>query len=278
MVWKKNKRLAAQGLPDLAWVPKQRCGWDCTLIAHAYAMRRAIEGGKPDLAAWAARHGLPASAKYLALGEEVAILWHGTSRARAGKIAEHGLFSKGGLWTTSNPTIAHSFTRGRSERFATEGAMVCLVMDRREYEFERDFVVEGNGGIFRFHKGLPAHVVEYVLFHEAVQFFGERAPAAAPWPAAKFKKREGRWTPVQKTPARYDDEHGYSTPREFAELCVRRLLADLEVIGAIEIFAMLYSLITPRDAITHDDVFELIEDVCKPLRKRQKLRTFALKE
>ena len=150
MAWKKNKRVGTQGLPDLVYLPKDRCGWDWTLAALAYAARRRIEGGKPDLAAWAARHGLPPSGRARGYGEDAAILWHGTSRARAEKIAEHGLFSKGGLWTTSDPTIAHGYTRGRSERFAADGAMVCLVMDRRGYAFEQDFVVEGPGTIFRF--------------------------------------------------------------------------------------------------------------------------------
>jgi len=274
MAWKKSRRGFAKDFPDLAYLPRRRSGWDWTLAALGYAARRDIQGGKPDLSAWAARHGLPPSARARDLGEEVAILWHGTSRARADKIAEHGLFSKGGLWTTSDPTIAHSFTRGRSERFATEGAMVCLVMDRRDYAFEHDFVVEGPGNIFRFHRGLPPDVVEYVLFHEEARFFGpRRARRPAPWPSAKFKKREGDWAPAQKAPVRYSDTAAYSTVREFAELCVDRLLAELGELRAVEIFSTLYALIRPWDALTHEDVLALIEEKCAPARRRQKART-----
>jgi len=37
--------MIAAGYPDLAYVPHERCGWDCTLGALALAVRRDIEGG-----------------------------------------------------------------------------------------------------------------------------------------------------------------------------------------------------------------------------------------
>jgi len=276
MAWKKNRAKGLKDFPDLQYVPRDRCGWDTTLSALAYGARREIEGGKPDLAAWAARHGLPPSARARSLGDEVAVLWHGTSRARAEKIAEHGLFSKGGLWTTSDPFIAHSFTRGRSERFAIEGAMVCLVMDRRQYEHERDFAIEGAGKIFRFHRGLPPELVEYVLFHEEARFFGPaRAKQPARWPSAKLKRREGKWAPAQKAPVRYSDAASYSTVREFAELCVDRLLSELGEVAAIEVFSTLYALISPWDALEHAEVFDVIDEKCVARRRRRsKVPTF----
>jgi hypothetical protein len=273
MGWKKRKKPFVKDFPDVAYLPPERTGWDFTLAALAYGARREIECGKPDLGRWAARHGLPPSARASDLGEDAAILWHGTSRARADKIAEHGLFSKGGLWTTSDPRIAHAFTRGRSERFAAEGAMVCLVMDRRVYAAERDFVVEGGGDVFRFHKGLPADVVEYVLVHGEGRFLGPGpASAPAPWPSGKFKKRGGEWVPLQKPPARYSDAASYSTAAEFAGLCLRRLLDELGEVAAVEVFSALYSLIEPWEALTHEDVFDLIEEHCERGRRRGKIQ------
>ena len=84
--------MISEGLHDLQYLPRQRCGWDCTLASLAYAARTVIEGARPDLAAWAARHGVSASARYRELESDALVLWHGTSRERAGKIAEHGLF------------------------------------------------------------------------------------------------------------------------------------------------------------------------------------------
>jgi hypothetical protein len=271
MPWTKNKKLVAEGLRDLAYLPKGRSEWDWTLAALAFAARRIIEARKPSLAEWAARHGLSVSRKWLDLGEEAAVLWHGTSDARADKIADHGLFSKGGLWTTSNPFIAHGFTRGRSDRFGVGGAMVCLVMDRREYECDSDFVVDdGQGEIFKFYKGLPADVVEYVLYHDHVEFRGDAAPEPRPWPSIKLKRRHGEWIPAQKPPVRYDDDRDYSTVEEFAAITFDRLFDTYDQIAAVELFSVLYALISPWDAIEHDDVLGLLEANCTTKRQRSK--------
>jgi hypothetical protein len=276
MPWKKNKKLAAQGLKNLAYLPKDPTGWDATLAALAFDARRKITGDEPDLNAWAARHGLPGSKRYVELGGRAAVLWHGTSRARAEKIAEHGLFSKGGLWTTKRPSIAHGFTRGRSERFATEGAMVCLVLDRTQFELGHDYSVEGpDDDIIRFHRGLPAELVEYVLMHEAVCFAGsDPIHASDAWPKGGFKKREGRWAPVQKAPVRYDDERSYSTVHEFVAICLDRLLEELGEIAAVEAFTAAYANIEPWDALEHDGVLDVLEERCAPTRHRGKMRTF----
>ena len=276
MPWKKNKRLAAQGLKGLAYLPKERTGWDGTLAALAFDARRKITGDEPDLNAWAARHGLAGGKRYVDLGDRAAVLWHGTSRARAEKIAEHGLFSKGGLWTTRRPSIAHGYTRSRSERFGTEGAMVCLVLDREQFDLGSDYSVEGpDDDIIRFHRGLPAELVEYVLMHEAVCFVGgDPVRAADAWPRGRFKKCEGRWAPVQKVPVRYDDEHNYSTVREFVAICLDRLLGELGEIAVVEAFTAVYANIEPWEALKHDDVLDMIEERCLPTRHRGKMRTF----
>ena len=143
MSWKANKRVA-RDFPDLLYLPKERCGWDCTLASLAYGVRRSILNASPDLGAWAARHGLPASARYQELGDDARVLWHGTSRERAEKIAEHGLFHKQGLWTTLNPFVSHGFCRGRSERFG-------------ERPHEHVTLFFRGGGLIAVYKGGEAH-------------------------------------------------------------------------------------------------------------------------
>ena len=275
MAWKKNRKLAAKGLRDLQYLPKQRCGWDCTLASLAYGVRRVILGASPDLGAWAVRHGLPASARYQDMGPDARVLWHGTSRVRAEKIAEHGLFHKRGLWTTLDPSIAHGFCRSRSDRFGAEGAVVCLVLDRGELDRGRDFDVEGKGDIFRFHHGLPPDLVEYVLVNDEIRFMGHRrARRPAPWRAAAFKKRSGEWVPVQKAPVRYSEAASYSSVRDFAQICIERLMAELGEVTALEVFSTLYASISPWDALAHEGIFGLIEEKCVPHRRTSKCQTF----
>ncbi|MHC4503925.1 MAG: hypothetical protein ACYTFI_11520 [Planctomycetota bacterium] len=275
MPWKKNKRLISEGYPDLEYLPKERSGWDATLACLAYGIRMEVERGRGDLAAWAARHGVAASGRYARFGEGALVLWHGTSRERAEKIVEHGLFHRKGVWTATNPAIPHSFCRGRSERFATEGAVVCLVLDRTQLVEGLDFDAEGDGNVVRFHHGLPPDVVEYVLTSDGIRFVGERrARASAPWPGARFKMRSGRWVPAQKAPVRYSDAASYSTPREFAGLCVDRLLAELGEVAALEVFSTVYALVTPREVLTHRDILEILQGECVPSRRRGRWRTF----
>ena len=275
MPWQRNKRLVAQGFRDLKHLPRERCGWDCTLGALAYGVRVVADRSLPDLNAWAVRHGLPAGARCETLGADALVLWHGTSQARAEKIAEHGLFHKRGLWTTTDPKIAHGFCRGRSERFGTEGAVACLVLDRRDLVEGRDFELEGMDNIYRFRQGLPPDVVEYLLLHEEVRFLGgERAPRPSAWPSSRFKKRSGDWVPVSKPPVRYDEATSYATVPEFAELCLRRLLAELDDVAALEVFSTLYALISPWDALRHEQVLEIIDANCRPHRQRGKWQTF----
>jgi len=277
MPWKTNKRLISQGFPDLQYVPKERCGWDCTLASLAYAARMPMDGRWPDLTAWAARHGLRTSARYRELGDDALVLWHGTSSVRADKIIEHGLFHKKGLWTTTDPMISHGFCRGRSERFGVEGAVVCLVLDRSELVEGRDYEGGGDraGAVFCFHHGLPPDVVEYVLLHDRILSAGEgtaRRPAA--WPSARFKKQSGTWVPVQKTPVRYSDSASYSSVEDFIGICMSRLLAELPEVTALEVFSTLYALVHPWDALRHEDVLDLISEMCVPARHRGKFQTY----
>jgi hypothetical protein len=279
MPWKKNKKGLARTYPDLEYLPRARCGWDATLAALAFSWRRRLAEAPPDLAAWAARHGVPASQRYLDLGSDAFVLWHGTSRARAEKIVEHGLFHKRGLWTTLEPQIAHGFTRGRSERFGTDGAMVCIVLDHRTVERGRDYDVEGKGDIFRFQHGLPAEVVEYVLVAEEIRFLGrERASRPAPWPAARLSKRDGGWVPVQQVPVRYSDTATYSTLEEFLRLCLHRLADDLGAFAAIELFSTAYGLVSPLDALPHALLLDLLETACVQARRRARVPTFLPRE
>ena len=111
MPWKKNKSLLAQKYPDLEYLPQGRSSWDYTLSCLAYGMRMDISRAVPDLNAWAARHGVPPGKLYAELGKNALLLWHGTSRERAEKIIEHGLFHKKGLWTALHPKIPHDFCR-----------------------------------------------------------------------------------------------------------------------------------------------------------------------
>ncbi|MFQ6133410.1 MAG: hypothetical protein ACE5R4_15315, partial [Armatimonadota bacterium] len=71
---------------------------------------------------------------------------NGLEEEQAEKILEHGLFHKKGLWTALKPRMAHAFCRMRSERFGTEGAVVCLVIDLDQFVEGRDFEREGRSG------------------------------------------------------------------------------------------------------------------------------------
>lgn len=275
MAWKTNRKLVEAGFADLKYVPRERCGWDATLACLAYAARMDLAGRMPDLAAWAARHAVPASRRYCELGESALALWHGTGRERAERIAEHGLFHKKGLWTAAHPGIPHAFCRGRSEQFGTEGAVVCIVLDRRELVDGRDCEVEGNGSVVRFHHGLGPEVVEYVLVREGIRFTDrERARDPAPWPGARFRKRAGKWAPAQKAPVRYSDSAAFSSAKEFAALCIERLMEEFGEATALEMFSSVYAAIDPRDALEHRKLLKIIEDRCVPGRRRGKGGTY----
>jgi hypothetical protein len=281
MRWRKNRQLIAEGFRDLAYLPKGRAGWDFTLASLAYGLRRDIARRPPDLGAWAARHGVQASDRYRGLAARALVLWHGTSRPRADKIAEHGLFRKKGVWATLDPRISHGFCRlwgghpcpARTDSragdgppttpFEATGAVVCLLFDRRELAEGRDYDVEGKGDVYRFHNCLPPDVVEYVLVSDAIRFTGAQAASEPrPWRRAEFKRRSGQWVPVQKAPVRFSETESYSCVAEFAALCLSRLLDELGPVTALEAFSSLYALIEPPDALEHDAVFDLLETTC----------------
>ncbi len=275
MAWKRNKKLVREGFRDLEHLPPGRSEWDATLACLAFGMRMDIERRPPDLNAWAARHGVPGSGRYEEFGPDALVLWHGTSSERAEKIAEHGLFHKKGVWTALHPSMPHSFCRGRSERFGVDGAVVCLVFDGAQLAEGGNYDIEGKGNVYRFHHGLPPKVVEYVLVHEGISFVGERRTRGLrPWPAARFKKRSGRWLPVQKPPVRHGESRSYSSSREFAGICADRLLEELGELTALEVFSCVYSCAAPRDAVEHQDLFDIIEEKCVPHRQRGKWQTF----
>ncbi|MGC9454872.1 MAG: hypothetical protein ACP5HU_08390 [Phycisphaerae bacterium] len=268
MAWKKNRKLVAEGLSDLAYLPKGRCGWDATLSSWAYAVR-------PELVGWAARHGLAVSGRAEEFGPDALVLWHGTTRERAEKIREHGLFSKRGLWATTSPLVAHGYTRGRGERYG-DGAMVCIVCHAGDLQEGRNYTLSGrHGSIYQFHHGLPAHVLEYVLVSEGIEFTGtRRAARPAPWRSAQFRKRQGQWVPVQQPPVRFSDDADFSTLEEFVQLTLERMLGELGKVCAVEVFSTLYALVSPREALRHEDILGWLEDRCLPAGRIGRWQTF----
>jgi len=234
-----------------------------------------VDGAPPGLNAWAARHGVPGSRAYEEFGDSALVLWHGTSRERADKITEHGLFHKKGLWTARHPGIPHSFCRGRSERFGAEGAVVCLVLDQAELIEGRDFEVEGAGNIFRFHGGLPPEVVQYVLVREEIRFVGaDRASTPRPWPQAQFKGASGEWKPLRRAPVRFSDTESFSTLPEYVHLCLARLLDELHGVSPLEAISVLYSLVKPWDCLRHTDVIDALRPLSSRTRKVGKWDVF----
>ena len=273
MPWTKNRRMIADGWRDLEYLPKGRCAWHCTLAAPAYRADLLPGRLQTGLNAWAARHGLPAGGAFTDIGPEALVLWHGTSLQRSRQILQHGLFHKRGLWTTFDPAMAHSYCRWRSSQYDTEGAVVCLVLDPDTITEGVDYSTEATGRILRFHHRLPADAVQYVLEPEDIRFTGaERDRNLSPWPRARFKRQGGHWAPVQKSPARYSETESYSTVEQFAKLCLCRLLQEVGVTTAMEVFSVLYALISPWSALSHDAVFRLVEQMCAPGRRRRRPR------
>jgi len=275
MPWKRSKSDLAHDFPDLAFVPRGKSAWDCTLAGLAYGVRMDIPQALPDLNAWAARHGIPGSKLYETLGDAAMVLWHGTSRQRAEKITEHGLFHKRGLWAARHPNVPHSFCRMRSDRFGTEGAMVCLVLDRTQLTEGRDFQVETNGNIVRFHHGLPPDVVQYVLIREEIRYAGSgQASESRPWPGARFKHSSGQWLPLQRSPVRFSESQTFSTLPEYERLCICKILNELNGASPLEVLSALYSLVTPWESLRHGDILELLESLSSQTRSAGKWKLF----
>ena len=273
--WSKNRKLVRDGFKDLEYLPRSRTGWNATLAAHAYSVRRRI-AGRADLNQWAVMHGCPASARYSELGESALVLWHGTSMVRAKKIAQYGLAHKRGVWTTLEPTIAHGFSRNRAREYTTGAATVVVLLDDREvrpgihYDWETPHVL-------RFHSALPPESIEYILWDDRIECLGERRiKHPSPWGVARFKKKSGRWVPLSQPPVRFDDEHAYSDVEEWMHLSIRRILSTLGSASAIEIFSSLYSTADRWEALEHEAIFEALERLCNVKRGRSGFRQFSL--
>lgn len=273
--WKKNRKLIQGGFKDLEYLPPSRTGWNATLSGLAFSARRQ-RYGTADLNLWAVMHGRPASGRYEMLGENALVLWHGTSAKRALKIREAGLFHKRGLWTTKEPRIAHGYTRSRSQNYGAGSAMVVLLLDSREIIPGIHYTPEGTE-IYRFHSCLPPETVEYILWNDRIDFCGEsRADEPKTWGIFRFKRKEGRWSPLSRPPVRFDSETAFGTKEEWLHLSIRRILSTLGSASAIEIFSSLYSTIAPPGAIEHDEVFRALGDSAKFHRQKDKRSWFSL--
>jgi hypothetical protein len=261
--WKKNKAQVRAHRADLAYLP--RAGWDATLAAYAYAAAQAR--GAADLNVWATLNGAAASARYAALGPSAVVIWHGTSAARVGSVLEKGLRTAddGAVFGALDPTTSHSYTRRRAEIQMQAGqagsAMLCLLFSREE--LEQRFHWQPRAGEVRIPARVPGEFVEYILWSDRVEFRGAiRASEPRPLGQYRFKKRGGAWVPMTKTPARFDGEHTYATRGEWLELAVRRVLGVLGQAAAVEVFAAVYAMVEPWEAVAHEEIIETLERVC----------------
>ncbi|MBM3214240.1 hypothetical protein FJZ36_04920 [Candidatus Poribacteria bacterium] len=256
-IWQKNRHAARDGFGDLDYLPRGKTSWNATLGALAFSTRRQI-AGVADLNLWATMHGVSGSARYAELGSDAWVLWHGTTGERAERIAEHGLFSKGGLWTTFEPRIAHGYTRGRSRLYGAGSGMVVVVIDRRDAEIGTHYVRETED-IVRFHHGLPMDVVEYILLDREIIQIGEPAREPRSWGRARFKRQSGQWVPTSKPPVRLDASRVYDDLEGWLRESIGRLLTTLGPTAAIEAFSSLYATIHPWEALTHEAIFGALE-------------------
>lgn len=273
--WRKNRRLVRDGFSDLEYLPRSQPGWNATLAAHAYSARRQI-AGTADLNQWAAMHGCPASARYRELGKNALVLWHGTTAARAERIAQSGLFHKRGVWAALEPKIAHGFSRARARDNRAGSATVVVLLDSRLVRPGVHYDLEA-AEVLRFHAALPPESIEYILWDERIEFVGaQKAQLPKPWSVARFKKKEGRWVPLSRPPVRFDDEHVYSDMEEWLHLSIERTLSTLGSACAIEIFSSLYSTIAPWEALEHTAIFNALERLCYVSRHKRGIRQFSL--
>jgi hypothetical protein len=275
MSWKRRKDNLAHKFPDLEYLPPGKSAWDCSLSSLAYGIRMDIQGVEASLNDWATRHGVSGSGSYERYGDSAMVLWHGTSRERADKIAEHGLFHKRGLWTAPHPRIPHAFCRTRSARFRTEGAVICLVLDRDQLIEGRDYEVENYSNTIRFQHGLPPRVVQYILVRDEIRYVGtERAAQTNPWVKARFKHSAGQWRPICQTPVRFSEDESFSTLNEFVRLCIAKLLHELDGVSPLETLSVLYSLVDPWEALRHDDVIDILGEISSQIRRHGRLKIF----
>ena len=273
--WRKNRRLVRDGFRSLEYLPRSRTGWNATLGAYAYSVRRRV-AARCDLNQWAVMRGCPASARYKELGEDALVLWHGTSARRAERIARYGLFHKRGVWTALEPTIAHGFSRFRGRAYRAGSAVVVLLLNGREVRSGVHYQ-EDTAEVFRFHAALPAESIEYILWDDRIEFLGEqRARQPKPWGVARFKKKGGRWVPLSRPPVRLDGGHSYEDLEGWLQLSVERVLSTLGSASAIEVFSTLYATIDPWEALRHEAVFEALERSCRAFRHRCGVELFSL--
>ena len=277
--WSKNRKMVKRGFPDLQYLPKARTGWNATLAALAFALRRQLDG-RADLNTWASMHGCVASARYADLGSDALVLWHGTSEARAERIKEVGLFHKKGLWTTMDPRVAHGYTRGRagsSGEYGAGSATIVLVLDRRELTEGVHYSHEGPS-IHRFHSGMDARYVEYICWADRVEFRGsDRAAEPSPWGRARFKRQGGSWVPLSRPPVRLDADVFYNTFDEWLELSLRRVLSVRGSATALEVFSSLYATLDPWAPLEHEEILLRLESLSSTARPRG-AREFSLEE
>lgn len=263
LTWTKDRRRIKEGFRGLVYLPRSRTGWNATLGAYAYSARRQI--GRPDLNLWAAMHGCPPSARYEQLGEDGLVLWHGTTAVRAEKIRQVGLMHKRGVWAATEPTIAHSFTRGRSDAFQAGSAMIVLLISKNEWE---NRATREANEIAQFHRSVPPECVEYILWDERIEWTGARmARRPRLWGVARFKRRGGRWVPRSVPPVRFDAAHSYRDIEGWLELSIRRIMATLGEAAAVEVFSTLYATIDPWEALEHGEIFAALERICGPPRQ-----------
>lgn len=273
--WRKNRRVILAGFKDLAYLPKSRAGWNATLAAQAYSLRRQLEGDV-DLNQWAIMHGCPASARYDACREDALVLWHGTSALRAEQIAQFGLFHKRGVWTTLEPKIAHTFSRTRAQRYRAGSATVVIVLDDQKIEPGLHYDQEAPD-VFRFHAALPPECIEYILWDDRITFVGpEKAGRPRAWGLARFKKKDGKWVTLSQPPVRFDADHVYSDLATWLQLSIHRLVSTLGPAAAIEIFSSLYATIDPWEALEHQVIFDALERLCYVSRRSGGIKLFDL--
>ena len=274
--WRKDRRLIREGFKDLEYLPGSKTGWNATLTGYAFSVRKAVTG-QGDLNLWAGMHSCPPSKRYTELGDDGLVLWHGTTAGRAEKIRQVGLVHKRGVWATTEPRIAHSFTRGRSGRFRAGSAMIVLLISKTQWEGKAD---RESDSVVRFHTSVPPQEVEYVICDERIEFLGAaKARSPKPWGIARFCKRGGKWVPVSRPPVRFDRHHTYNDLDEWLDLSIRRIVTTLGGAAAIETFSSLYATIRPIEALEHKRIFAALDKLCDtPRQGRGGIKLFTLRE
>ena len=261
------KRIKHEEIDEI--LRRNRNSWPFFELVTAFKWRLEREP-EASFNAFLAEIGLPESVHYAETEGHNIVLWHATYARHIDNILQYGFFHHEGVFFAP-PTFGLPFglaaaIAGEDKKHPTDLVVFACLFDLEECRQGEHY--EPRRHEYRFMGRVSPEVVFAVLTRDKVECIGEPARTGNGVTPVQFARKGKGWGIPSRNPYHLHGGRFFSTPEEWLDGYLDYLFERHEGLTLLEIFNGAYMNISPKEALTPEQIVKTLCEKCGYLPMR----------